>query len=141
MGIVYAVDSNNIYTIEGNTSDKCAYKQWSLNDDYIYGYGHPNYTGGGTDNPSGPSNLSVTGANYPESLATGKSFSIYGTVSSNYKITWVRVVVYRPDGSLAISETVKPFSYTHLDVYKRQGPQSVVQNHCGLYRGISSGIQ
>lgn len=119
VGIVYAVDSNNIYTIEGNTSDKCAYKQWSLNDDYIYGYGHPNYTGGGTDNPSGPSNLSVTGANYPESLATGKSFSIYGTVSSNYKITWVRVGVYRPDGSLAISETVKPgtntFSISSVD--------------------------
>lgn len=43
-GIVYKADSANVYTIEGNTSNKCAYKQYSLNDDYIYGYGHPNYS-------------------------------------------------------------------------------------------------
>ena len=112
VGIVYAVDADYIYTIEGNTSNKCAYRQYALNNSYIYGYGHPSYTGGGTNTPSGPSTLSVSGANYPEALATGKSFGIYGTVSSNYRLSWVRVGVYRPNGSLAISETVTPNANT-----------------------------
>lgn len=144
VGIVYAVDSNNIYTIEGNTSNKCAYKQYSLNSSYIYGYGHPNYTGGGVDNPSGPSTLSVTGANYPETLAAGKSFSLYGTVSSNYKISWVRVGVYKPDGSLAISETAKPgtntFSIASVDDNIRFGSLSAGRYSYCVEAADTSGV-
>ena len=48
VGIVYAADSSTVYTIEGNTSNKCARKSYSTGSAYILGYGTPSYTGGNT---------------------------------------------------------------------------------------------
>ncbi len=42
-GIVYAVDDEKVYTIEGNTSDMCAKRSYPLNSLYIVGYGTPQY--------------------------------------------------------------------------------------------------
>lgn len=42
-GLVYAVDSNRVYTVEGNTSDGVFKRSYALNDGSIYGYGRPNY--------------------------------------------------------------------------------------------------
>ena len=51
-GLVYALDSSNIYTVEGNTSDKSGLvangggvfrKQYARSSSVIYGYGRPNY--------------------------------------------------------------------------------------------------
>ena len=42
-GIVYAATSTTLYTIEGNTSDMCAKRSYSLSSTYILGYGVPNY--------------------------------------------------------------------------------------------------
>lgn len=42
-GIVYAATSTNVYTIEGNTSDMCAKRSYSINSTYILGYGVPKY--------------------------------------------------------------------------------------------------
>lgn len=42
-GIVYAATSTTVYTIEGNTSDMCAKRSYSINSSYIVGYGVPNY--------------------------------------------------------------------------------------------------
>lgn len=42
-GIVYAATKTTVYTIEGNTSDMCAKRSYSLNSDYILGYGTPLY--------------------------------------------------------------------------------------------------
>jgi len=65
-GLVYAVDANNIYTVEGNTSDKSGLvangggvfrKQYSRKSSVIYGYGRPDYaliddgTSGGVPTP------------------------------------------------------------------------------------------
>ncbi len=51
-GLVYKVENNRVYTIEGNTSGdsnfnrdggQVAYKSYSLNEDRIHGYGRPKY--------------------------------------------------------------------------------------------------
>lgn len=42
-GIVYAATSSYVYTIEGNTSDMCAKRSYSINSTYILGYGVPDY--------------------------------------------------------------------------------------------------
>lgn len=70
-GLVYNFDDSNVYTIEGNASDRVAYRQYSRSKSNIY-YGYPNYTGtisssdAGTDIPtaSGDGNLTkgMTGA-------------------------------------------------------------------------------
>lgn len=55
-GIVYAVDSSKVYTIEGNTSDCVAKRAYSLSNSTIVGYGRPNY-----DKEEGTPAASTTG--------------------------------------------------------------------------------
>lgn len=43
VGIVIGSDNTNVYTIEGNSRDKCRVKSYPLNSPVIYGYGLPNY--------------------------------------------------------------------------------------------------
>lgn len=43
-GLVYDFDNSNVYTIEGNTSNQVAYRQYSRSKSNIY-YGYPNYSG------------------------------------------------------------------------------------------------
>ena len=50
-GTVVGVDSNYVYTVEGNSSDMVAKRQYSRTDTNITGYGRPNYTGKATPTP------------------------------------------------------------------------------------------
>ena len=43
VGIVIGSDNTNVYTIEGNSRDKCRINSYPLNSSVIYGYGLPNY--------------------------------------------------------------------------------------------------
>lgn len=43
VGIVEVCDGSTVYTIEGNTSDSVARRTYSVNSQYIYGYGTPIY--------------------------------------------------------------------------------------------------
>ena len=45
LGIVTRTDieNRNIYTIEGNTSNKCAERMYSFDDVQVMGYGSPKY--------------------------------------------------------------------------------------------------
>ena len=45
VGIVTRTDitNRNIYTIEGNTSDKCAERMYSFDNEQVMGYGSPKY--------------------------------------------------------------------------------------------------
>lgn len=43
VGIVVTVDTNRVYTIEGNTSNSVAQRSYLLTDTYILGYGAPAY--------------------------------------------------------------------------------------------------
>ena len=40
VGIIASVKDNKIFTIEGNSSDRCRVKVYSIADPVIYGYGH-----------------------------------------------------------------------------------------------------
>ena len=42
-GLVYQVDSNYVYTVEGNTGDGVKKKKYAINSSSIYGYGRPKY--------------------------------------------------------------------------------------------------
>lgn len=48
-GIVYAVNNGKIYTVEGNTSDMVAKREYTLNATRIAGYGRPLYNNRGDD--------------------------------------------------------------------------------------------
>ena len=128
VGIVYKVDSSYVYTVEGNTSNRCAYKQYSLGDSYIYGYGHPAYSGDTA--PAGESSITIsTNATYPTALNAGQSFSLKGTITSKYRLTKVRVGIYNPNGTLnAISAEKAPnatsFSIDSVDASVKFGSLS-----------------
>lgn len=42
-GMVYACDGTYVYTIEGNSANRCQRRSYKLTDKYIYGWIHPNY--------------------------------------------------------------------------------------------------
>ena len=42
-GIVEKIENEKIYTIEGNTSDKCAERMYSFDNEQVMGYGSPKY--------------------------------------------------------------------------------------------------
>ena len=42
-GLVYKVANGYVYTIEGNTSNKCAERMYSFDDVQVMGYGSPKY--------------------------------------------------------------------------------------------------
>ena len=42
-GLVYQVDNNYVYTVEGNTGDGVRQKKYAINSSSIYGYGRPKY--------------------------------------------------------------------------------------------------
>ena len=46
-GMVYAVNSTYVYTIEGNSANKCQKRSYLLTSTYIYGYVRPDYAEGG----------------------------------------------------------------------------------------------
>ena len=52
VGIVEYVSGGQLHTIEGNTSNKCARRTYSLNAGKIYGYGLPIYDGSSTFTPA-----------------------------------------------------------------------------------------
>lgn len=60
-----------------------------------------------------PTKLKLTDATYPESFAQGKTFSVYGTVTSDYKITSVTCSVYTSGGTLQFTKTAYPDTYSY----------------------------
>lgn len=73
-GLVVAVDSNYVTTIEGNTSDMVAKRTYRINDPNIFGYGRPRWgsptessdtsTGNNTTKPETPQNPAETAYMY-----------------------------------------------------------------------------
>lgn len=52
-GMVYKADSTTVYTIEGNTSNMCARRSYSLSASGIFGYVRPAYADGGEEDDAG----------------------------------------------------------------------------------------
>ena len=86
---------------------------------------------GGSSSPA--STLSISGYNTPPALAVGKSFSIKGTVSSNYNITSLTVGIYNANGSAVSTKTVSPnaksYSLTKVDNYIKFGAAKAGTNY------------
>ncbi len=85
------------------------------------------YSGDVTEPENIPA-VELTGANYPEMLVKGKSFSIKGTAKVKYSeldITSLTVGVYKADGTAATSKTVAPQSESYdiknIDAYIKFG--------------------
>ena len=116
VGIVYKVDSSYVYTIEGNTSGKCAYKSYVHNSSYIYGYGIPNYTQSSGGTTSTVAGFTLSNATYPTSLNVGGSFILKGTITSNNKISTVRVSIYDKNGNLQGTSVERNPNSTSFDI-------------------------
>ena len=70
---------------------------------------------------TGPSELKISGHNTPGTLTLGKSYSIYGIVSSNYNITSLNVRVLNSQGIAvtykAVVPNAKTYSIGNVDPY------------------------
>lgn len=68
-----------------------------------------------------PSALKISSETYPTSIVKGNTFSIYGTVSSDYIISSVTCAVYSSSGALQFTKTAYPDTYSYslheLDAY------------------------
>ena len=82
-GLVEKVDSSKVYTIEGNTSNKCARRSYALNSAKIVGYGRPKYDGAGTTTPVTPTKPSTGGQ------TSGADYKIGDIVQFNGKTHYV----------------------------------------------------
>ena len=71
------------YTIEGNTSNKCARRSYALNSAKIVGYGRPKYDGAGTTTPVTPTKPSAGGQ------TSGADYKIGDIVQFNGKTHYV----------------------------------------------------
>lgn len=90
-GMVYSVDSKNVYTYEGNTSNMCAKRSYALTSTYIYGYVRPNYATSNSGTSSNPPDTSKTPAAPAASTGTTSSSGSGSASSANIKNfqTWL----------------------------------------------------
>ena len=92
--------------------------------------------------PSTASTLSISGHNLPGTMYVGSSFSIYGTVSSNYNITSLTVGIYSANGAAVSTKTVTPnaksYSIKSVDAYIKFGSAGIGTNY---YKVIATDAQ
>ena len=112
--------TNKITVVHGNWSSKVtvgttmprgALQKMGTYTYAICAYVRPNYNG---SSGSGPSTLSINPTVYPTGvIPAGKSFSLEGSVTSNYPITEFSGVVFNSAGGVALDEvTMYPNSYS-----------------------------
>ncbi|MBQ3183221.1 MAG: CHAP domain-containing protein, partial [Clostridia bacterium] len=125
VGIVYSSDSSYVYTIEGNASNKCQKKSYSLSSAYILGYGTPNYTSGAAGYVTGQYKVtasslnmrdaaSSSGTNVLQALPTNAVVNVtlvygsWGYCTYNGISGWIHLgyTVYLGSGSTATTYTI-----------------------------------
>lgn len=84
VGIVVSATETTVDCVEGNSSDSVALRTHTR-DKRVLGYGAPNYTAASAKS----CDMSLSGLSYPEIMFRGEAFSVYGTVKSDYAITWL----------------------------------------------------
>ena len=99
IGIVSDTDSSKVYTVEGNSGDPGAVKKkyYSLGSEYVLGYACPEYV---VQTPL-KHTVKLTSEFPSEGIVKGTDFRITGTASSNYKVSRVKVRIYKGDSSTA----------------------------------------
>lgn len=118
-GKVYCIEQCGLSNSRGNTT-------WNVEKAYTFKQLYSTYyipitckkLKDNTVVDNGKSELKIEGANKPSTLKEGTAFSIYGTITSNYKISKVVVGVYDSKGTAVSSKTVKPntTSYSLKDI-------------------------
>ena len=100
-GLVYNFDSKYVYTIEGNTSNKVAYKKYARNDSSIYGYGYPGYTY--TQEDISDRILSFNNISCPTTYKISSSGYVWGsgsgTITAKDGLSSVIFNIYDKDGN------------------------------------------
>lgn len=129
-GVPYAADSSH------NTgSQKKGIQKWSdtsMKDPvkvtkywYIKEVGISKNTTKSTISQSSVSTLSIKNQSVPGTLKQGKSFSVKGTVNSNYKLTNVTAAVVNSEGVTVIGKSVNPnaksYKLSKIDKYLKFG--------------------
>lgn len=94
-GIVESTDGKKVYTIEGNTSDRCARRSYALSDPYIVGYGRPAYdeekdSSGGSTGQTEPSEPSTSG----EVVYTVVAGDTLSKIAAKYGTTYQELAKY-----------------------------------------------
>ncbi|MBR5514572.1 MAG: InlB B-repeat-containing protein [Clostridia bacterium] len=87
VGIVYDSSSSTVYTIEGNASNKCQKKSYSLSSAYILGYGTPAYTSTSYE----PGVYKVTATNLNMRAGAGTGYDILATLANGDQVTITKV--------------------------------------------------
>lgn len=88
VGIVYKVDSNNIYVMEGNSSAKVQTVSYSLTSPYVLGYGCPDYASDGKITyESGEYITTASLLNVRAQPNANSGTAIIGQLSQNSRIT------------------------------------------------------
>ena len=126
-GLVYDFDNSNVYTIEGNTSDQVAYRQYSRSKSNIY-YGYPNYSGSvnasdaGTDIPvstnDGSLSIGMTGAAVETMqkmlIKLGYSCGSYGADGNFGNYTLAALKKFQTENGLTVDGIYGPKSKAKL---------------------------
>ena len=87
VGIVYDSNSSTVYTIEGNASNKCQKKSYSLSSSYILGYGTPAYTNVSYN----PGVYKVTASTLNMRAGAGTSYEVVTTLPNAAQVTVTQV--------------------------------------------------
>lgn len=71
-----------------------------------------------TEEEEGFSSLSISNYNYPTKIVRGNSFTLKGTISSDYPIDYVRVEILDENGEVVptLSKEVYPYTYSYSDL-------------------------
>lgn len=87
VGIVVSVDSEKVYTIEGNSSDAVSERTYDLTDKHIVGYAAPKYIPGPVTSPSDTTTSTSTTTTSTTSSTTNSSATQTETSASSTQTT------------------------------------------------------
>ncbi len=124
VGIVYNSDSSKVYTIEGNASNKCQTKSYSLSSAYILGYGTPKYTSGSSSSAAALGTYKITATSLNMRTGVGTSYDIVQVLPNGAQIEvtqisngWGYGTYNNKSGwfSLSYATLVNPYYYLTFD--------------------------
>ncbi len=139
VGIVYKVDSNNIYVLEGNSSAKVQTVSYPVKSSYILGYGSPDYSWDGKiAYEPGEYITTASVLNVREAPTTASGTAVIGQLTENSRVTvteiqnekWGRIDYSGREGwiSLAYASRVYTLTYDANGGEKAPKAQEKVQN-------------
>ncbi len=122
VGIVYKVDANNIYVLEGNSSAKVQTVSYPLESSYILGYGSPDYSWDGKISYE-PGEYITTASvlNVREAPTTATGTAVIGQLTENSRVTvteiqnekWGKIDYNGREGWISLAYASRIFTVTY----------------------------